>query len=499
MTGRPDNPEDRPARQESTPGGSPSEQGQDGPVRSRFAVPQWARTGSGEAPPGERRSSGLSMPRWARPAVGSQRPSGWRGWLGLLRRRLIWPVAVVLVLFAVWSNYPFIPNPWVYLFGQPGGDASAESSPARWAMQGADPQGTSHLPGAAAPRGVPAFTVEVAGEVRSAPAVGDGALYIGGQSRIAAYDTSTGQLLWEHAVDGPAHGTPTLAGGLVYLGLLGKRVVALHPESGDVSWEFRGDDPFPGAVTVLDGIVYAPSRGGEVQALDALTGEQLWKVDAGAPVVAPVAVAEGRMFAASTAGLLFIRNSRTGDKRTRIRTSGALVFPPVVDGEQVYLLSEGDLMAFDTSVREMPGRYPAELIWAQLWLWRFPLPPPPEHSGLLWRITPGEGRGSFAHPPALTPEALYAVTDMGEVMALSRDDGSVLWRLQAGEPVAASPVVAGDLLLLAHADGSIRAIDRHSRREVWALSLGSPAVAPLSLADGTVYVHTRDGRLHAIR
>ncbi len=440
-----------------------------------------------------------AAPRWARPDGSPAGRMGWRGWRTLLRRRMAWPVVVIIVLFAVWSNYPFIPNPWVALFGQPDGGATAASSPSRWAMYGANARLTNFIPEATTPQGIVAYSVEVDGGVRSAPAVADGVVYIGGQSRIAAYDAETGEMIWEQQVNGPAHGAPTVAGGRVYLGMLGKQVLALDPGSGRIVWEYKGDSPFPGTVTVHDGIVYAPSRGGYVEALDAESGDSLWRVDAGDPVVSPVAVADGKIFAASTAGLLYIRHSRTGDKRTRIRTGGALVSPPVVDGEQVYLLSGGDFFAFDTTIREMPGRYPAELIWAQLWLWRFPLPPPPEHSGLLWRVTPGEGLGAFAHPPAVTPEAVYLGTDAGEVVALDRETGGVLWRMQAGPPIAAPLVAAGDLLLLAHEDGSIRAIDRFSREEAWALSLGSPPVAPLSYAAGTVYAHTQDGRLYAIR
>ena len=85
-----------------------------------------------------------------------------------------------------------------------------------------------------------------------------------------------------------------MAGSHIYLGMLGKQVLALNSASGAIAWEYKGDDPFPGRVTVEDGIAYAPSRGGHVHALDAGTGDLLWKVDTGDPVVAPVAVADGR-------------------------------------------------------------------------------------------------------------------------------------------------------------------------------------------------------------
>lgn len=252
-------------------------------------------------------------------------------------------------------------------------------------------------------------------------------------------------------------------------------------------------------MTVQDGVVYAGSRGGDVHALDAESGDSLWKVGLNGPAVAPVAVHDGKLLAASSAGVLFISHSQTGDKRARVRTGAALVAPPVAADGRVYLLSEGGLMAFDATVRELPGRYPAELIWAQLWIWRFSLPAPPEHSGLQWRVHPRNDTGAFLHPPAVTHEALYLGTDAGGVVALDPEDGSVLWRMPAGAPVAASPLVAGDLLIVAHEDGNIRAINRFKRKELWALSLESPLAAPLSYAVGKVYAHTQDGKLHVIR
>ena len=126
--------------------------------------------------------------------------------------------------------------------------------------------------------------------VRSGAAVADGVVYIGGQSRVVAFETATGRQIWEGKVSGPAHGVPAIAGDALYLGTLNKNVIALERSTGQPKWEYQGDSPFPGSVTVHNGIVYAGSRGGEVQALDAESGKALWEVGLGSPAVAPVAV-----------------------------------------------------------------------------------------------------------------------------------------------------------------------------------------------------------------
>ena len=442
--------------------------------------------------------TGPSVPHWARP--GGRGPSERIGWRSLLRRRrLIWAVAGVVVLIAVWSNYPFVPNLLILLFRQPSGDVASVSGPDLWAMRGGNPQGTNFVPFGPPPEGIVERVIDIDSGIRSSAAVQNGVAYIGGESRILAIDTTTGQQVWEHAASGPAHGAPALAGGSLFIGTLNKRVIALDAASGRELWEYEGDSPFPGTVTVQDGILFAGSRGGDVRAIDADSGELLWKVGLDTPAVSPVAVWDGRIFAASSGGVLFIRNSGTGDKLARIRTNSALVTPPTVVDGQVYLVSGGSLMAFDARVRELPGRYAAELIWAQLWVWGFPLPSPSEHSGLQWRVHLGGEAGSFVHTPAVTSDSVYAGTDEGKVVAMDPADGSILWQKSVGAPAASSVVVVENTLIVAQNDGAIRALDRFSQEELWMVSLGSPVAGPLSFAGGKIYAHTQDGRLHVIR
>ncbi|CAI8030087.1 Outer membrane protein assembly factor BamB [Geodia barretti] len=443
------------------------------------------------------RESRFSVPQWARPGDGPSERIGWRTLLR--RRRLLWAVVAVVVLVAVWNNYPFIPNLWTLLFSQPSGVASAESGPGQWAMRGGSPQGTNFSPFTFVPEGIVERAIEVDTGIRSSPVAADGVVYIGGQSRMLAIDADTGQQIWEQPVSGPAHGVPALADGSLFLGTLNKRVIALDARSGRRLWEYVGDSPFPGTVAVQDGIVYAGSRGGDVHAIDASSGDQLWKVGLKSAAVAPVAVHDGKMFAASSAGILFIRHSGTGDKRARIRTNSALVSPPTVADGRVYLLLDGSLLAFDSNIRELPGRYASELIWAQLWVWGFPLPSPAEHSGLLWRLQPGNDVGAFLHTPAVTGEALYLGTGAGEVVALDPENGDILWQLSLGEPIAAPVIAAGNVLLVAQENGAIRAIDRYSQEELWKVSLESPVAGPLGYAEGRVFAHTQDGKMYVIR
>lgn len=438
----------------------------------------------------------FSVPRWAQsPRTRTRAP---------LRRWLVRLAAVLLGAAALWFNYPFIPNPVVLLFKQPSSGITSISSLDRWSMQGANPGGTNFImdsPNVLATvlEGRIVKSIDLGPATRSSPAVVDGVIYIGREFKITAIEVDSGQTIWETATTGPVHGTPAVAGNTLYIGLLDKRILALDLENGMPRWEYKADAPFPGSVTVEKGIVYAGAQDGHVYALDAESGKLLWKLGTGASVVPPPAVLDGKVFAASTAGVLFVRNSRTGDKRLRIRTLGSLLAPAVVANGQIYVLSNGDLLAFDANARELPGEYPLELIWAQLWIWRLPVPPPPGQAGLNWRVSPGEGMGSFLFAPAATPEALFLGTNLGGIFALSNVDGSTLWKFQAAAPISAPAMVIGQTLFVGTEGGELYAIDRSSGQLQWKISLGSPLAAPLSFASGSIFAHTDDGKLRVIR
>lgn len=438
----------------------------------------------------------INVPRWAQSSRARTRAP--------LRRWMVRLTAGLLIATVLWFNYPFIPNPVVLLFKQPSSGIASISALDRWSMHGANPGGTNFIMDSPDVRanvleGRIVKSIDLGPATRSSPAVVDGVIYMGGHFIITAIEIDTGQTVWETATTGPVHGTPAVAGNTLYLGLLDKRIIALDLENGMLRWEYKADAPFPGSVSVESGIVYAGSQDGYVYALDAESGRLLWKLGTGESVVPPPAVLDGKMFAASTSGVLFVRNSRTGDKRLRIRTLGSLLAPPVVADGQLYLLSNGDLLAFDANARELPGQYPLGLIWAQLWIWRLPVPPPPVQAGLNWRVSPGEGMGSFLFAPAVTPEALYLGSNLGGIFALSNLDGKTLWKFQAAAPVSAPAMAVGQTLFVGTEDGDLYAIDRFSGEPQWIISLESPLAAPLSFAAGSIYAHTDDGKLHVIR
>lgn len=434
----------------------------------------------------------VALPRWAQDSPVTVRAT---------RKQWALRFAAGLILATlVWFNYPYVPNPVIWLFSSPSSDLTSASSSEIWSMRGANPDGSSYIAEASRVlQGVLVRSLDLGVTTRSSPAVANGVLYIGGEFKVTAINEVNGEILWETQTNGPVHGTPAVAGDNLYIPLQDKRLLALDLDSGAVRWEFKSDSSLVGSAVVVGGIVYAGAQDGFVYAVDAESGRRIWKLDVGSSVNQPLAVYGGKIVAGSSSGNIFVQNARTGDKRLRIRTGSLMVKRPVTGNGHIYVLSDGDLLAFDANTRGLPGAYPLSLIWAQLWIWQLPIPSPPAQPGFEWRVSLPPGMGSFQVAPAVTPEALYLGSDSGGIYAVDPRQGDVLWQFQAAAAMLTQPIVIGRSLYFGTADGVIYAVDRLSGRIEWKIALEAPLSGPLSFASGSLYAQTTDGRLNIIR
>ena len=245
-------------------------------------------------------------------------------------------------------------------------------------------------------------------------------------------------------------------------------------------------------MAVAGGIVYAGGLDGVTYAVNAATGEHIWRHSSLSEVRSPAAVGDQVVYVASADRSLYALDARTGQERARFRASAQLVAAPVLANELVYFVSGGQLFAMDANAIEFPGRYavtrvwaqlwlwgfplptppPGQLfamdanaiefpgryavtrVWAQLWLWGFPLPAPPPQPGDRWRFVPdGKAIDGIISAPAVTADGLFVGDLLGNLYAIDPVTGQEQWRFPAEDAIAASPVVIDDLLVFGDKSG----------------------------------------------
>ena len=125
-------------------------------------------------------------------------------------------------------------------------------------------------------------------------------------------------------------------------------------------------------------------------------------------------------------------------------------------------------------------------------------------SGLLHGLRAHDGKVRFtaelgapvSQPGLLSDDALYLVTDADGVYALSRADGSVLWRYQrdarAGLKVSghAGLLSSGQRIVTGFSDGSIVALDKSDGHVVWTVDTTLDFADPSQSEQGFVDVDT---------
>ncbi len=425
------------------------------------------------------------------------------GWTQVPRRKHPWRwIAVGLGLVAVLCariTAPFLPDPITSVFHRPTTQLSSTPLATQWAMWGRDVQQRRYV--AEAPRqpeGRRVWSVALGTPTRSVPVVVDDVLYIGGHFVLLALDAHTGHRRWEIPTTGPVHTSPAVAGDQLYLGLQDWRVLALDRGTGQTRWEFQMQNPVAGSAAVAQGMVYIGSLDGFLYALDAATGKRIWQFKTQDQPLSPPAFSAGTLFVGSTEGILYALHARTGYTRLRFRTRDRLQDTPVVANGLVYFPSGGQLYAVAADAREFPGQYQLQLVWAQLWIWQFPVPRPPVQPGSRWRFSPWKPPHGLLSAPAVAPEAFYVGDTEGYLYARDALTGEGLWQFQAGGALMASPVIIGPRVYFGTDDGFLYALDRTHGELLWKLSLGAPIHATPVFASERLYVQTTNGWLHAI-
>ena len=132
--------------------------------------------------------------------------------------------------------------------------------------------------------------------------------------------------LWQARLGTVISGSPSVVGGVVYIGSLGPGTIeggflhAVDAASGIEVWRLGtapGDGIFT-TPTVSDRVVIAGTYDGIVVAADPVTGTERWRFQAEAPFYASPALVDGIAYLADTGGHLYALDAESGAERWRV-------------------------------------------------------------------------------------------------------------------------------------------------------------------------------------
>ena len=308
-----------------------------------------------------------------------------------------------------------------------------------------------------------------------------------------------------------------------------------------------------------DGTVFAAARSGRVRAIDAASGRTRWQTDTKLELSAGPGVGQGLVVVGTNGGQLVALDAATGQQRWTAQMTGEVLAPPLVGGDRVVVRTvDGRLRALAVSdgteawtvEDQVPrlslrgtappvaagdavvggfdsGRVIAVSLVSGETLWQAQVSTPRGRSELerlsdvdaAVRVSGGDvyavgyqgriammaldsGQIWWARDVSsyrgldLDGDQLYVSTSDGDVLALRRRDGSVLWQQEGLKRRGlGSPAILGGTVIVGDFEGYLHWLDRDSGRFVARERPGRTRIsaAPLVVGDRVVVIDDGGG------
>lgn len=363
------------------------------------------------------------------------------------------------------------------------------------------------------------------GRVLSPPVIANGVIYsLDGNNRVVALEEGTGKKLWDYKVTVEAR-RKTREGRASII----ERVqdpLSFLDDSG-VDKESVG-----GGVTYADGKLYVTSGLGKIAAIDAQSGEEIWGTQTLSPLhSAPVAGAE-RVFAISDDNVIYAFDTTTGET---IWTHQAIIeparmltvpSPALVDDVLVAPFSSGELIALQqqngnvlwqdslsSSARLTPLASLNDIASGPVIADGYVIAT--AQSGVMTAFDLRTGQRIWSQPagalgyPLIAGDFVYTVTTTGQVVCMSKLDGSVVWirdldlyknaKKRKGRIVWNGPVLAGDRLIVVSSKGRMVKINPYDGEIIEESNVTKNVFIPPIIANETVYILSDTAKLTALR
>lgn len=363
------------------------------------------------------------------------------------------------------------------------------------------------------------------GRVLAPPVIAGGRIAVmDGNNRVAVLEEGTGNKLWDYKIEVQSRGK-TRKG----------KVSLVERFSDPLSFRDQGGrdkESVGGGVAMADGKVFATSGLGVITALDAVTGEVVWRTPTRTPMHSAPTVSGGRVFAVSDDNELFAFNANTGEViwtyQAIVETARMLTVPSpaVIDDTVIAPFASGELVA----MRVQNGG----VLWQDALSADGQLTPlsslndisagpaiadgyvvATAQSGVMNAFDLRTGQRIWTQPagsigfPWVAGDFVYSVTTAGEVICVSKIDGTVVWiqELQAFKNVKkrkkriawSGPVLASKRLVLFSSRGDMVTINPYNGTIISQDKVTGDVFIPPAIANETIYVVTDDAKIVAFR
>jgi len=325
---------------------------------------------------------------------------------------------------------------------------------------------------------------------------------INSNGKLIKINSKNGDVVWEKTIfenlDNSLIGPPAISGKYIndnvtiFLHTGNNEIFSINGLTGEINWKNIFDLPFRGGLTYFQDRLYVSDYEGTAFSLNSSNGKIVWQKSLGSDfnsiyTKARPIIAKDKLIVPGTSGSFFVLSLKNGDlewtenissnsQLPKLYHVGDIVANPLYHKNVVYIVSQsGFISAFDLNT-----------------------------SKNIWTLPVGG-----VETPILSNEAIFINGNDGNLVAINRIEGNVIWHKKyasrvninsyfSNESIAIykGPVLAASKLLLSDHHGTIRILDTKNGNELDTLSVGKLAIAPL-VVDKKVFFLKADGDLLA--
>lgn len=316
--------------------------------------------------------------------------------------------------------------------------------------------------------------------------------------------------------------SPAFAGGRIYAAGADGELAGFDASSGKQLWRVKAGTGITAGVGTDGATVVVAGSDGAILAFDAVTGAQRWKAQAPTEVLSPPAVGNGTVVVRSMDNRIAAYDAETGVRRWFLQRSvPALTVraaPGIVvsDGLAFVALPAGRLLAlsvvtgaprWEAAIAEPRGATElervADVAGMPVVLGRDICAA--AYQGRVACVDAGNGSVKWARElsaevgPGIDQRFVFAADEKGQLTAYARESGSNLWRnTSLTWRGLSSPVSFGRALVVGDREGYLHFLSREEGAMLARLEAGSAVRAAPVVAGASLVVQTTDGKLMAI-
>lgn len=308
--------------------------------------------------------------------------------------------------------------------------------------------------------------------IKAPPVVCNNTIVVGSSDGNVYGLSMDGKLKWklntENSVEAPA----LIIDDMVYIGNLQGKLFAIELATGRIRWTYSTENMIMGAPNYFvngdQKTIIVGSYDYFLHGVDAKTGQGLWKYEANNYINGAPAISDGVAVFGGCDGLLHLVNARNGKLINRFEIA-------------TYVAGSAAVLENTAYVGDYDGNFSALDLKNNTSKWVFSNP---------------EAKIPFIASAAVEGNRVFIGNRDKFIYCLNRTDGKLLWKVNTGARVDASPVVLKNGLLVANMRGDLLLMNKENGKIQWSYELGTPVSGNPAVTRNHLIVGGEDGRLY---